>query len=408
MNDCYLVSVTEVNNNKYYKMHDRGDGRFDVEYGRIGSTCTKMEYPISKWNSKYNEKLRRGYKDVTELHLGELVATQPGTKDKITYAPIPDKQIAELVKHLMALARRTVSQNYKVSSEAVTQAMVDAAQSIIDKLVPMSCGKSVDNFNQQLLELFSVIPRRMSHVNDFLANEAKDFSRIVSAEQNLLDVMRGQVQNQPPQLACDDSISADSRTILEAMGLELKAVTAKDIQLIKKELGECSGLYSRAWKVVNKRTQKMFDEFLDKNGKRLKTLYLWHGSRNENWWSIINAGLLLRPANAIINGKMFGYGIYFANKARKSVGYSSLRGSIWANGDSDLAFLALYKVIYGRPHDVSQWSPTYSTMTYDKLKQLDPGAGCVHAHGGVSLRNDEIIVYQEEQLTISYFVELKV
>ena len=35
------------------------------------------------------------------------------------------------------------------------------------------------------------------------------------------------------------------------------------------------------------------------------TKLLWHGSRNENWMSIISNGLLLNP-NAVITGKMFG------------------------------------------------------------------------------------------------------
>ena len=60
---------------------------------------------------------------------------------------------------------------------------------------------------------------------------------------------------------------------------------------------------------------------------------LWHGSRNENWMSIISNGLILNP-NAVITGKMFGQGIYFAPKSRKSFGYTSYDGSYWARGNS--------------------------------------------------------------------------
>ena len=53
---------------------------------------------------------------------------------------------------------------------------------------------------------------------------------------------------------------------------------------------------------------------------------LWHGSRNENWFSILENGLQLNP-NAIITGKMFGKGIYFAPSSNKSWNYTSYRGT---------------------------------------------------------------------------------
>jgi len=52
-----------------------------------------------------------------------------------------------------------------------------------------------------------------------------------------------------------------------------------------------------------------FDDFVEQEQVKDVRLF-WHGSRNENWWSIINTGLVLRPTNAVITGKMFGYGIY--------------------------------------------------------------------------------------------------
>ncbi|MFR1480267.1 MAG: hypothetical protein ACLSB9_33645 [Hydrogeniiclostridium mannosilyticum] len=99
-------------------------------------------------------------------------------------------------------------------------------------------------------------------------------------------------------------------------------------------------------------TRKNFKAFCKGKGRITKKLF-WHGSRTENWWSILRTGLVLRPTNSVINGKMFGYGLYFAPRARKSVGYTSLRGSYWAGGHSNYGFMALYEVVYGKPYDVS-------------------------------------------------------
>ena len=104
---------------------------------------------------------------------------------------------------------------------------------------------------------------------------------------------------------------------------------------------------------------------------------------------------------------MFGYGIYYAPKAQKSLGYTSLHGSYWANGNSKSAFMSLMEVAYGKPYDVYSFDRRYYDFNYERLQKVCPGANCLHAHAGSMLRNDEIIVYKEEQCTIRYLVELK-
>ena len=162
----------------------------------------------------------------------------------------------------------------------------------------------------------------------------------------------------------------------------------------------------KIWKVKNLKTQKRFDDFVKENNIT-ETKLLFHGSRNENWWSIINSGLVLKPTNAVITGKMFGYGIYYAPKARKSLGYTSLSGSYWVRGDSNFGFMALMDVAYGKPYDVYSFDSKYYSFDYGKLQSVCPGANCLHAHAGDMLRNDEIIIYKEEQCTIKYLIELR-
>ena len=198
----------------------------------------------------------------------------------------------------------------------------------------------------------------------------------------------------------------ENETVLEAFGLEFSPVTEKDVTTIKKELGpECAHMYYKAWRVENKATRKKFKEFCEGKGLLAKKL-LWHGSRTENWWGILRSGLVLRPTNAIINGKMFGYGLYFAPKARKSVRYTSLRGSTYAHGSSSFGFLSLYEVAYGKPYDVDS-NMGCGDMTWTKLQKVAPGCCSLYAHAGRALQNDEIIVYREDQTTIKYLVELK-
>ena len=374
----YLVMVTTNNNNKYYRMIPHGD-TFEVEYGRVGASCQHASYSMSQWNKKYNEKIKKGYVDQTHLVQDLIQKEKPKGKDG--YKEIENKVIAEIVQRLQDMAHQKIQANYKVSSQQVTQAMVDEAQKVIDKLMQR---EEVEDFNNTLLELFSVIPRKMGNVNDYLSRSKEDFARILKDEQDLLDVMRGQVV---------------THTVQDEPGTD-------DVRMIKSLLGDCRDKFYRAWRVKNIKTQKRFDEFVNKEHIS-KTKLLWHGSRNENWWSIINTGLVLRPTNAVITGKMFGYGIYYAPKARKSLGYTSISGSYWARGNSSSAFMALMDVAYGKPYDVHSFDSKYYDFNYERLQKTCPGANCLHAHAGSMLRNDEIIVYKEDQCTIKYLVELR-
>lgn len=397
----YLVMVTaSANNNKYYKQIPHGDS-WTAEYGRVGSSPQRREYPMSQWNSKYNEKIRKGYVDQSDL-VEDLIQVEKPKRSE--YREIENRAIAEIVERLQAMARKAISDNYTISSNKVTQAMVDEAQDVLTSLID---AKDVDTFNETLLKLFTVIPRKMGNVKDYLAEKSDDFSRIIQKEQDLLDVMKGQVVQK--QMIDENSERDDiqnENTILEQLGLVFEECSTKDIAVIKDALGSCSDRFYQAWRVKNIRTQKRYDDFVREN-HITNTKLLFHGSRNENWWSIINSGLVLKPTNAVITGKMFGYGIYYAPKARKSLGYTSLDGSYWVRGNSKFGFMALMEVAYGKPYDVYSFDRKYYDFDYQKLQQTCPGANCLHAHEGSMLRNDEIIVYKEEQCTIRYLIELR-
>lgn len=392
----HLVKISaDANNNKYYDMTPMGSV-WEAAYGRVGANPQRRTYSLRDWEKKYYEKIAKGYVDRTGL-VQDLIEVKPVSDD---YKPIPQKPIAEIVRRLREMAGRAVAENYTVSSSKVTMAMVEEAQLVLNALVDQH---NLNDFNLLLSELFGVIPRRMSSVRSSLASSVDQFGEIIRREQDLLDVMRGQVYVPRPVKVADSTPA--QQTILEANGLVFEEASSEDILKIKSCLGSCADKFCHAWRVRNLRTQQVFDGYVEP--AHIATKLLWHGSRNENWWSIINGGLVLKPTNAVITGKMFGYGIYFATKARKSLGYTSLSGSYWAKGSADSAFMGLYEVAYGKPYDVHSFSGAYSSFNYEKLQAVCPGANCLHAHEGQMLRNDEIIVYQECQTTIKYLVELK-
>ena len=397
----YLIMVSADNHNKYYNCFPEGD-QFRVEYGRVDATKTTAYYPMSKWDSQIKSKIKKGYQDVTDLKK-DLVEEISSTNPESPYKDIENAAVKAIVEKLQNLARETINKNYTVKASAVTQDMVDAAQKIIDSLANYS--STIEEFNKNLLKLFAVIPRKMGDVRNYLANKSDDFAKIISKEQDLLDVMRGQIyvkpENEPVEI-----VEKKQQTILEELGLEIEEATADDVALIKTLMNESVDKFRKAWRVTNLKTQKRFDSFVtDNNIKNTKLLF--HGSRSENFWSIIKTGLVLRPTNAVITGKMFGYGCYYAPKCAKSIGYTSLSGSYWAHGGNNTAYMALFDVAYGTPYDVYDFDSKYYNLDYNKLQQFKAGANCLHAHADKGmLRNDEIVVYKEDQMTIKYLIEI--
>lgn len=392
--------TASANNNKYYKQIPHGDS-WTAEYGRVGSSPQRREYSMSQWQSKYNEKIRKGYVDQSDL-VEDLIQVEKPKKSE--HKEIENKAIAEIVERLQSMARKAISDNYTISSNKVTQAMIDEAQDVLTSLLTTT---KVKEFNDVLLRLFTVIPRKMGNVQDYLAQTEKDFSDIIQKEQDLLDVMKGQVvQKQIIDESINENSEQKENTILEQLGLVFEECDKKDIAIIKDALGSCSDKFYKAWRVKNTKTQRRYDDFVKENNIK-NTKLLFHGSRNENWWSIINSGLVLKPTNAVITGKMFGYGIYYAPKVRKSLGYTSLSGSYWARGNSSSGFMALMDVAYGKPYDVYSFDSKYYDFNYEKLQRVCNGANSLHAHEGSMLRNDEIIIYKEEQCTIRYLIELR-
>ena len=152
---------------------------------------------------------------------------------------------------------------------------------------------------------------------------------------------------------------------------------------------------THVYKVNNPEHKKRFLDYCARKNI-CNTKMLWHGSKNENWLSIIKNGLLLHP-NAVITGKMFGNGIYFAPKSTKSWNYTSYLNAYYTNGKADFAFMGLYETAYGNPLDVM------SSHQYTEKTIADKN--CVHAHAGEYLLNDEIIFYNESAINLKYIVK---
>lgn len=399
-NYAYLVMVNgDANNNKYYRMTEQGS-TFLAEYGRVGATSQRKNYPMTRWYEIYNQKIRKGYTDQTHLHVAPKVVIGGGD-----YKEIEDSAVRWLVNVLLSSSRQYIKQNYRASSDEVTEAMVREAKKILNSL-RMDMSKWY--FNDQLIQLFSVIPRKMSDVQPYLANQGtpEEYSKIVQREQHLLEAMAGQVYTNAMASQLDEAgTRREEKNILDSMGLSIRPCTEKEnAEIIKYMTPESAMHFDKAFRVYNKKVSERLDAYMAEQHIR-KAHYLYHGSATQNFWNIITMGLDINP-NAITAGKMFGNGTYFANRAKKSIRYTDLPGQNNLHSpSSSQSFLSVFKVAYKKAYDIHTWENEHTKLNYNKVRAL--GCDAVFAHKGQSLVNDEIIVYQNCQSAPQYLIAMK-
>lgn len=432
----YLVFVDSNNNkNKFYKAYMNSDGNsYTVEYGRIGAPSYQTKvYQGDAYDMEHKifSKIRKGYQDYT--HLIKQALTSSGTSDD-GYKAIENTSVNELIKALRKYASDVIKQNYTISSGVITQDMLDTAKEQLDKLNELADKYSKDGwksqvyadipyitFNNELEKLFRIIPRKMNKVSNFILPKGlsaveydKEADKILNREQQLYNTLladfqtKNAITNTKNQQS--SSTSSPTKTILEDLGLECQLVEdPTTLKQIKDHLGQVVSRFSKAFMVKNNKTQDKYASFMS-SMPNCETKLFFHGSRNENFWNILKNGLSLNP-KAKITGKMLGNGLYMANKAIKSINYTSLRGSYWSGGTSNVGYLAVFAVAIDpkTAYEVSSYNEisTCYGMTWDKLQKIKPGATHVFAHKGPYLREDELCVYREDQCTIRYLIELK-
>lgn len=410
-----LIMVSgEVNSNKFYNMTDDGT-TIHIEYGRIDSgSPRKTSKPSSHWDKIYREKTRKGYVDQTRL-FAEKIEDSEDTQSNGKFKEFLDtrkKEVISIVKKLQSWATDSIKQNYSIESKDVTQAQVDEAQTLIDEMSTFDFNTNTkEEFNEILLRYFMTVPRKMKRVQDNLLKgstpqELSDNrNKLIGDEQDTLDVMAGQVKLDTNITTPNTDNNQDSvvdTDIIDKSGLSFDLVEDQSIiDLIKEKMQTNASQFKQAFEVRNVSNKQEYDEHV-KNAPNKKTELFWHGSRNENWWSIITTNLKIRPSNAVHTGSMFGDSIYFANKFRKSYGYTSGRGSYWARGSEDIAILGLYEVHVGNQKHIYKHDSSCYSLNYDKIQK--EGFDSVYAHGGIDLINDEFMVYNSKQCTLNYLV----
>ena len=390
-----LTCVHPLSNNyKAYELEQDSNGDIIARYESIdkffAGLARTVKTPYESWQYwlLYYEKLSKGYTDQSSLVVDKKIAGEIKTTGKRD-----ETANGELYRMLMNYANKVVDETY-ANRKLITENMVKKSKAIYKELAKR---KTVRGFNSQLQKLIAVCPRkrdwsRGDKVTDFMAKDESDFESILDREENLIMAMD----------AVSANVSCDTESFKQFNIDVFKATDEQTKEVLSYLSASLRSKVKAVYRVKPSEQEKKFADYCKKHN--IKTIKkLWHGSRNENWASIIRTSLNL--GHGCANGRMFGDGEYFASSAEKSYNYTSCRGTTWARGNSPVGFMGLFATAYGNPYMIRTWGN--KSLTQASINQM--GYDCVHASSAnTGLRADEIIFYDEDAMCLNYIVQFEV
>lgn len=401
---------------------------FSESAGRIGAIQTDINRiklsnyqndPLLFW-IKYYDKLAEGYVDYTEMSEQNLPdAPILGQKRKLEHGEMVNQAITpayELYKTLLNAAEEFVGEQLEAGileqKAPFTEIQIEKAREIWNTL---GKSKNVEQFNARIKKILALAPRRIDAyhgqtVKSYLAAEVADPNEQNKIYSAIIDREDALIQSMEAVLLSRKTSKPDEVVQKVFDGITISAASDEEVQHLKDTMFNADSAskalkdkVARVWKIEDPRQNKRFNEYVT-NRKVCGTKLLFHGSRTQNWISIINNSLMLNP-NAQINGKAFGYGIYFALSADKSFGYTSaIWGSRYNSDGGSKGYMGVYETAYGKSADSSK------VHDYSQKWMDQNGYDCLHYHAGgsdgtYSFVRDEIVFYDEAAMTIRYLIE---
>jgi poly [ADP-ribose] polymerase len=278
--------------------------------------------------------------------------------------------------------------------EGCSDFQIKEAQKIINHITTLG---TVNKINKNLMELYKVIPRRMTNVRDFLITDISEKGKFITTEQAALDSM-------------DSSNIIHETDILKGLGVGFKEVTnhkqMEDLLYPTMEKkyaygGSREAKIHKVYAIHDAHRTHIQEEWVDKQTDKSCQLLI-HGTRNPNIFSILKSGLLIRPSNAHFSGAVYGDGVYHSAHSAKSLGYTGY--------DKDKLFLIqnvhmgnhyTYSGYYRDGKDISR-----SEMNYKSLRNKGK-YDSLYVEAGDGLLNSEYIVYNKEQTNTQFLVWMK-
>jgi poly [ADP-ribose] polymerase len=445
------------------QLANTGQARIFTDYGRVGSTptqevrlCDSVAEAQKEFDKLVKSKIKKGYTEIklVKADVGSDLGKQKVEQELVTANTLSNLKVKfnEIAKSKLHTEVQSLVRGWFGDTAMFIQRNLDTAKCPLGQLSlhQINLGKDILNqartictnkpdvqeLNKLTSSYYTNIPHVLGHKINvdalrFDSNEkidrALDILDVFSDAKNIEKVLgdKSSIDSQYESLKADiEYVEQDSPIYkwIDAMFHETRAANHKGLGKIK---------VLKVYKLHRRNEEKIFNTTMETIAKecgkfnppqilagftknrpdsdkdlldfysRSNTFPVWHGSRKANMVGITTRGLLIRPSGVAHAGSMFGDGVYWASNSTKAVNYTDAKGSVWAKGNADSAFLLLADCAFGNQR------VAYRSHFFTK-KELKTDHS-VWAQAGQGLYNDEFIVYnpsgEQQQHRVRYVVE---
>lgn len=423
----YIKADPVKNNNKFWYIKLFDDSSTEVSYGRVGAsgdtrskTHTSMESAEKFFNKKCREKERGRNGEIPYQQIELINSGTTTSKDSsIDLKQIVESQINTDSDETKALIHYFINENihtitssttitYDVDTGmfmtpcgAVTLDTIDKARTILEDI-----GESIelkedlysDTYSQLIGQYLMFIPHDVGR--QLVAVDVISDLDQIKDEFDILDSL----ENTYKMIEAGKAVTDDSGEKVDTPKLFDASI---NILTDKKEIKRIKDFYTstvdkshacshlKPTRIFKVEVASVNDAYVE--GSKLGNIReLWHGSNVSNILSIMKAGLIIPPSSAgHCTGRMFGNGVYASDQSTKALNYAY---GYWSGKRTSKCYMFLVDFAMGKEYNPNTYSRSLPKAGYDST--FAKGHQC-------GLRNNEMIVYNTNQVKLKYLVEFE-
>ena len=417
-----------VNHNKFYEVSLDDIGVVRKRWGRVGAAGQSSSEHTGEdgYERALAAKKKKGYREVDVL-TASVESTQQRNLSEIAKSSLvkgalsPEledliEKLVKINKHEIVAAsggRIQIDDEGHVSSPLgiVQKPAISQAESLLDR-IQHSSGTQRLSLAEEYLTL---VPQRVTNVRSWVEGPLTE-SETVVAQRTFLAQLRDSIDFHAAKVKSLDANSQQqaqdqykdlfrySVDVLEGKDKRFKQIS-KFYEATKNANHSSRRLNMRRVYVLN--DEHAADKFAQASTSMGNVRQLWHGTRAFNVLSILRKGLYVPPTNSFnITGRMFGNGIYLSDQSTKSLNYSL---GYWGGGGStrdNNCFMFLADVAMGHEFKPAYWNASSYKLATSGIGKSGKPFNSISVKGGTcNVMNNEMIVWNTDQICLSYLVE---
>src|SRR5258707_4590287 len=349
----FILSSLESNNNKIWEIEWFPDNTVKTTWGRVGSSTQTKTKPVSfsGVEALMASKMREDYKEL-ELHCPVVVMAAPdGTAI--------DPKIVQLTDLIMRAAGSMINSYLSVTVDALSVSQVNRGRTILKKVVDLRSASSRQQLLDLVKEFYNTIPTKLPSRID-PDQIVREFVADLHDQEDRLDQLEAGLATHTATLS--------GQNPLGDVKIKVPSQTSKAYEQVVDYVLRTAGGRLNVRDVFSIEIPNERKAFATETVGKGNVLSLFHGTRNHNVRHILRTGLIVPITPA--NGRRMGDGVYFSDKAQRSLAY--------CGGRSNQLVIFLVVIALGKG-----WS---TTGTYSGKKapygfESTTGTGTCSGHG---------------------------